>query len=483
MTFRLWLDGDNEDACVSLGGLVPVMRAMQEWAEVMPDAALDDEESWGAFFWLPNADDQDLPPEYVDKLREQVARYIAEYGTKLSPEALAVLVDVDDGLRALPERGERHYDTDQPRDELGRFAPLGEGGDQRGPTDDELRDHEADRARSKADLTEGLARSEAEVAKLSKSKAKDAPNRLAMAMQERDNLRSALSHHAPGVGRFVTGTLPHIRYVSEVRPGGPGRAELIGADHAVVASVPITREPVGFTEIKTVSKALRALHERHYEDDQPRDENGRWSGAGFSTGMIQESGWDPDFSGKVPADAVVAGGSPITPRVALRSYCADAYVEINHALRQGADLANSRSSMDKITHRMIQALDGIMEKASTPEEATVYRGYGSSMLKSSEEVMKRAFGGELPKIGEVYEEKGFLSTSTDKSVAKNFAQVGTNPMKAKPGFTLELKLPKGSKAIRTDAVRKDEAEVLVHRGARFRITSVVRNKVKAELVP
>lgn len=142
------------------------------------------------------------------------------------------------------------------------------------------------------------------------------------------------------------------------------------------------------------------------------------------------------------------------------------YKEINSYLRGKTD------SVDQKTKDDIAELDRAFEEAKPIDEPiTVYRGVDPDILRRLGAV-PGDYGGEwwtfpnpemdVSKLkGVVMEDKGFMSTSTRKSEAEKYNSQ----------TVLKIKVPKGTKVI-DHGFRYDEAETLLNRGTRMKITGV-----------
>jgi len=97
-----------------------------------------------------------------------------------------------------------------------------------------------------------------------------------------------------------------------------------------------------------------------------------------------------------------------------------------------------------------------MDRASIPEPVTVFRG--AALRPESSSILVQ---------GATFSDAGFTSTSLRATVAEDFT-LGT-PGRERVFFRLTL--PKGTRATALVS-NKSEAEVLVDRGMRFKITKV-----------
>lgn len=184
------------------------------------------------------------------------------------------------------------------------------------------------------------------------------------------------------------------------------------------------------------------------ESDHPRAENGQFGSGGGASAA------DP-----VNSDQAAA----------LKHYTAAAYRAINGHLRGG----KVPSEADKST---IGHLDSLLGAASLPADTTVYRGLGSLAVQ-------QLFGptGKV-KAGQIIEDPGFLSSTTDENVSRRFFAI--NPAK---NILMKINAPKGSSALDVSKYSDDpsEKEVLIARGARLKVVRFdpKSRKLEVELMP
>jgi hypothetical protein len=135
-------------------------------------------------------------------------------------------------------------------------------------------------------------------------------------------------------------------------------------------------------------------------------------------------------------------------KVALWDYVGTGYRIMNRSLRGdiGEDEKLSLTEMQSVGH--IDDLKSAIDKTALKEDTVVYRG------------MK--VKGEL-KAGNIIEDKGFVSTSTNPREARGFAITSSE------GAVAMITLRAGAKAF---PVNRDEQEVIVQAGSRFRVTKV-----------
>lgn len=190
------------------------------------------------------------------------------------------------------------------------------------------------------------------------------------------------------------------------------------------------------------------------ESKVKRDAHGRFSR--FEVGNIPSA----DFMDAGEADAWVRetfDALELVPEEAsaLDDYANFDYGTINSALRNGEPATPE-------TQEKISALDAVMERNATPEDAWVTRA-----------VSPEAFGGKRPDelVGSTFEDPGFMSTTMTKDLPLLF-DVSTQQYPA----VLRLKVPGGTPAYSPDVASTSEGpsehELLLGRGTRFDITGV-----------
>lgn len=132
---------------------------------------------------------------------------------------------------------------------------------------------------------------------------------------------------------------------------------------------------------------------------------------------------------------------------AFDNYAGSMFRDVNPRLRQG----KPPSREDK---KDVEEMDKVFASSSSSADVVVYRGV------SSEAVEKM-----VP--GSTFVDGGFVSTSSSKQTASNFARGDGSAV-------MEIRVPKGSKAvslINNGAFSKAEKEVLLNRGGKFKVVS------------
>lgn len=159
---------------------------------------------------------------------------------------------------------------------------------------------------------------------------------------------------------------------------------------------------------------------------------------------------------------------------AIEKYCGMKYTEVNRYLREGK-LPSARSNLDEVKG-IIKQVDDAMELSEVSRELTVYRGIKDPVQTFGVEDLSELLGKRVT-------DRGYLSTTADLNVASEFQDVH--------GITMEIKLPKGQKAIMPEAFDGmdlgPESEVLLPRGTTLRITGMKKDawgdvKLFAEVV-
>lgn len=108
----------------------------------------------------------------------------------------------------------------------------------------------------------------------------------------------------------------------------------------------------------------------------------------------------------------------------------------------------------------IAALDGVLNRASLPEDMVVHRGIGTVGTRKIEAMKLRK--------GDVLDDPGFMSTTRSVGVARSFAQ------QSREHIILEIKVRRGAKALDISSVSDagpGEQEVLFARGSKLKMVS------------
>lgn len=151
---------------------------------------------------------------------------------------------------------------------------------------------------------------------------------------------------------------------------------------------------------------------------------------------------------------------------AIKRYTGPGHVEINGDLR-------GDSNGDPAVHSDIYWLDRALEAVAVPEVLEVYRG------------IDRVYAQELERrglrSGDIIQDKGFLSTSRNRGVARRFLGYEEG------GMLLRILIPKGSCALDLSlySTNPDEQEILLPREANRRVLGydAENDVLNVEVVP
>ncbi len=256
----------------------------------------------------------------------------------------------------------------------------------------------------------------------------------------------------PAGKRSLSGVLEDVPVVFEA----DGQRYIHDGHHRIAAAKLLGQKTVRARVIRPGADSLG----KAFSPSQPRDDDGKWStggGGGSSSGGAAASGGAPDSSGEVSDPAAWSayhdGPAPSPAEHAtLAKYQSDeGYAPINRALRKELMLAPKGKET-------VANMDSYFDRASALRESTVtFRG-----MSTMPEGMK---------AGRVFADKAYVSTTLDKKVASEFA--------GKSGVLMRITVPKGTRVVSMDhalgsASKFSEAEVLLRRRARFRVTNVSR---------
>ena len=141
---------------------------------------------------------------------------------------------------------------------------------------------------------------------------------------------------------------------------------------------------------------------------------------------------------------------------AMQRYTGWVYQPINKHMRHQNEV-----DLPEDQRKLIKDLQNGLAKESLPDNLIVYRGLG----KTASERILRQMGIKDPSqaVGNGFTDRAFSSSSLDREVAEGFAS---------KNILMELKLPKGSKAVVTGDTSNipRESEVIIQRGGSFKIT-------------
>lgn len=165
-----------------------------------------------------------------------------------------------------------------------------------------------------------------------------------------------------------------------------------------------------------------------------------FDGVDYDTKSANDIG-DADYAAQSMAQSA---GESAEETAALKRYADGADIEINGALRSGAEPTGDAAKMDAVINRN-----------SLSRPATLYRG-----LRTEGDYNRLA----NTKVGDVLSDKAYTSTSTSAPVALGFGK----------RVTFKIDAPKGTKAA---VGRSGEKEVILGRNTKLKVTGVKRTIV------
>ena len=237
-----------------------------------------------------------------------------------------------------------------------------------------------------------------------------------------------------------------------------------------------------------MSKALERLSDefeitRNEEREQPRDKLGRFGSSsdypdnpddlasmmdteGDDFMMEQEKATDTEFS-VIEAQQDWAQKLDGDSYEVLTQYAGEEHKRINKHSRGAPPPPLSMNASIDAEYQAEIMEDAIASAPKIAKPITVYRGLS----------MEAAVKVDRAKIGSTILDKGFASTSTAETTARDFAQGGA-PI-------LRIKLPKGTSAISMHPFTEfdNEHEILLQRGSQFKITGKSDNYIDVEVMP
>ena len=179
-----------------------------------------------------------------------------------------------------------------------------------------------------------------------------------------------------------------------------------------------------------------------YDPSQARDENGRWSGGGSSGGLLDKvhgkiSGWLEENLGiytgekhqylKEQAEwAKSMAEKNIDPQKidkiisTIRDYTGEGYSSLNFAHRKSGDTERKKQETETLDHAIEvgpKTTSDVLYRGMTQRFEFEEKGVNKVIPKESgtEKLAKNA------KVGDVFEDKGFISTSEHEHIGKNFS--------------------------------------------------------------
>ena len=142
----------------------------------------------------------------------------------------------------------------------------------------------------------------------------------------------------------------------------------------------------------------------------------------------------------------------------IRKYTGESYKEINNLLRDTNYKENLNVEERETYYNYIKHISEALQRYKTPEPIITYRGISGSAIQNMMDNIK---------VGNVWKDDGFCSTSSVYSVSQRFSK--------EDGYTLEVHIPKGSHVASIDSLSifyEDEYEVLIDKGSEFLIQEV-----------
>lgn len=216
---------------------------------------------------------------------------------------------------------------------------------------------------------------------------------------------------------------------------------------------------------KTSLKFIDGTFVLKYDEDQPRDEAGRFSSDGSGGG----------------AEAV----SDAQAAVSLRMYTSYGHDIINNSLRGTRDA----SAVQEETQRSIAGLDSLINNyPALPEQTTLYRGISGDIANDFKSLQP----------GDTFTDKGYTSTTSEEYIAQKFGNESGRFGNA-PYVNLVIEAPAGSKALNVDEyvnskyisgegryegnfTPRNESEFILPRDATFEVTKNEGNNLYVRLL-
>lgn len=188
------------------------------------------------------------------------------------------------------------------------------------------------------------------------------------------------------------------------------------------------------------------------ESKHPRDKEGQFTDAGADSPQ-------PDWANPVGGVASRAWGMSDEERreiVRLYTQSGGRYNQVNAHLREGREV-------DEETRKTIAVIDDLFERDARPVEKVLYRGI--SGFEPEELGLEE---------GVEFTDKGFVSTTADRSIANRFGAHSADGKLSGEGIGIIFKInAKGTPGVMLGGYsRYGEDETLLPRGTRFKVTSV-----------
>lgn len=207
---------------------------------------------------------------------------------------------------------------------------------------------------------------------------------------------------------------------------------------------------------------------------------------------------DPDWASEwYDLSREIESGFDVTEKNAIKGYAMGSYISVNALLRKGwdgmadavrKDLNGSRVSDETITEygnraeSIINSLDRIFKRNEVAfnEPVVVYRAIHVSNVQDGETVLDSVK--RTHKIGDVLEDKGFVSTSLDSDYMTFFGRKRNKEryghpvvyeILAKRGLpVLEESFGEQPARVESGSIQSFEREVLLNRGSKFKVVGV-----------
>ena len=173
---------------------------------------------------------------------------------------------------------------------------------------------------------------------------------------------------------------------------------------------------------------------------------------------------------------------------AIEHYTGDGYADMNSMLRnynEWVEVTRANLRDEAVEYEGLEDEDDIedyidnqmQEKESIAEEyidelANAFRGFETKANMKTYRGLAKNYMDEIRdglRVGDVLEDKGYVSTSTDIDVAERFGE-----------YVMEVLIPKGSRASSVDHLTSTsgESEVLIDAGAKFEVAEINHEKKK-----
>jgi hypothetical protein len=126
MSFLLWTD-EEKDQAIDLGDPFSVLAAFGEMGR------LDHGKAYATLYEVPHLGEQEVPPDWVARVRREARAFLAEYKAKLGEAAVWILQTlaggkaVEKAARPVVSKSADFEETKHPRKKDGKFAPKGGG--------------------------------------------------------------------------------------------------------------------------------------------------------------------------------------------------------------------------------------------------------------------------------------------------------------------------------------------------------------------